>query len=155
MHIRVLAVGGRQPSWVSDGFNHYARRLPKNWRFDLKELPAAHRAKHTDDGARVAEGRSILAALGEGERMIALDERGDQVSSDGLAAWLAAWQQDGRNIGLVIGGPDGLSSQCLSRAESSWSLSKLTLPHGLVRVLLVEQLYRAWSLQAGHPYHRV
>jgi len=155
MHIRVLAVGARQPSWVTEAVREYARRLPKNWRFSLHELPTAKREKHAGDGAKAEEGRSILAALGEGERLIALDEGGRQVSSSGLSAWLSDWQSDGRDVGLVIGGPDGLSAECLERADTSWSLSKLTLPHGMVRVLLVEQLYRAWSLQVGHPYHRV
>lgn len=154
MHIRVIAVGGRQPRWVADGFDDYARRLPANWRFNLKQIPTARRGRGTADAARDSEGEQILAALQEQERMFALDERGSQVSSAELARWIEDWQADGRDLGLVIGGPDGLSQRCLDRAETVWSLSRLTLPHGLVRVLLAEQLYRAWTLSTGHPYHR-
>ena len=152
MHIRILAVGGRQPEWVTDGFDEYAKRLPSNWRFTCKQIPMARRA--AVDAARNAEGERILAALGSRERMIALDERGRQISSPELARWIDEWQADGRDLGLVIGGPDGLSQDCLARAEKIWSLSRLTLSHGLVRVLLAEQLYRAWTLTTGHPYHR-
>lgn len=154
MHIRVIAVGGKQPGWVVDGFDDYARRLPANWRFGLKQIPTARRGRGTVDAARDNEGEQILAALREQERLIALDERGSQVSSQALAGWIGDWQADGRDLGLVIGGPDGLSQRCLDRAETVWSLSRLTLPHGLVRVLLAEQLYRAWTLSTGHPYHR-
>ena len=154
MHIRVLAVGGRQPAWVNTGFNDYAVRLPRHWRFALKELPAANRGRRRAGEAKQVEGDAILAELAQAERMVALDERGKQPDSVVLARWLADWQTDGRDVCLVIGGPDGLSKSCLDRAERRWSLSNLTLPHGLVRVLLAEQLYRAWTLQTGHPYHR-
>lgn len=154
MHIRVLAVGGRQPAWVNAGFNDYAVRLPQNWRFALKELPTAGRGRRHAGQAKQAEGDVIIAELAQAERMIALDERGRQPDSVALSRWLEDWQADGRDVCLVIGGPDGLSTSCLDRAERRWSLSNLTLPHGLVRVLLVEQLYRAWTLQSGHPYHR-
>lgn len=155
MHIRVLAVGDRQPAWVNDAFDDYATRLPRQWRFALKALPAAARRKNQSIATALkVEGESILAAVGRSERIVALDERGDDCTSVGLANKLDEWQSDGRDLCFVIGGPDGLSSDCLARADHRWSLSKLTLPHGLVRVLLAEQLYRAWSLSAGHPYHR-
>lgn len=154
MHVRVIAVGGRQPEWVTEGFDEYARRLPANWRFRLKQIPSVRRGRSTVDAAREREGEKILAALQRQERLIALDERGRQVSSPELARWIADWQADGRDLGIVIGGPDGLSQNCIDRAETVWSLSRLTLPHGLVRVLLAEQLYRAWTLSTGHPYHR-
>lgn len=154
MHIRILAVGQRQPAWVTSAVDEYAVRLPRNWRFSVKEIPAAKRGKHRPAAAVDTEGESIIAELGENERLIALDERGKEATSQALSRWLCDWQTDGRDVALAIGGADGLSSVCLSRAELRLSLSRLTLPHGLVRVLLVEQLYRAWSLQTGHPYHR-
>ena len=152
MHIRVLAVGGRQPDWVQEATSEYAARLPRNWRFALKSLPAAR--DRNADTAKRTEGESILANLGLGERVIALDERGQSFASTAFAARLQKWQSDGRDLCFLIGGADGLSSACLARADERLSLSDLTLPHGLARVLLVEQLYRAWSLSAGHPYHR-
>lgn len=152
MHIRVLAVGTRQPAWVTAAVDEYVKRLPRNWRFSLDEIPAAQRGKQATATAR--EGDAVLSSLADGERLIALDERGEEVTSVGLAGWIEGWQGDGRDVCLCIGGADGLSDECLRRAERRWSLSRLTLPHGLVRVLLVEQLYRAWSLNAGHPYHR-
>jgi len=154
MHIRVLAVGDRQPAWVSAAVAEYRVRLPRNWQFSLREISAASRSGRNRESARVAEGDAILAGLGDRERLIALDEGGRQLTSAGLADWIDSWQQDGRDVCLAIGGADGLAERCLERAESRWSLSRLTLPHGLVRVLLVEQLYRAWSLNSGHPYHR-
>lgn len=154
MHIRLLAVGGRQPAWVNTAFDEYAVRLPRNWRFRLKAIPATRRGRQASEAAKDSEGAAILDELADGERLIALDENGSQPDSVELAAWLGDWQADGRDVCLAIGGADGLSDRCLARSEQRWSLSRLTLPHGLVRVVLVEQLYRAWSLQAGHPYHR-
>ena len=150
MHIRVLAVGDRQPAWVNTAFEDYAGRLPRDWRFTLKVLSAAQRSKKQDAAPAVrAEGRLLLNEMGSTERVIALDERGQQRSSKELADWLGRWQSDGRDVCLLIGGADGLSDEVMQRAEHRWSLSRLTLPHGLVRVVLAEQLYRAWSLQAG------
>lgn len=154
MHIRVLAVGTRQPAWVDAAVEEYVQRLPKSWRFALKEIPAAPRGNQAAQAASSREGSAILSNLGDSERLIALDERGKQVTSVGLANWIESWQSDGRDVCLCIGGADGLSPECLERAERRWSLSQLTLPHGLARVLLAEQLYRAWTLQTGHPYHR-
>ena len=154
MHIRILAVGQRQPAWVTSAVDEYALRLPRNWGFSVKEIPAANRGRHRPATAIDIEGEAIIAALAENERLIALDERGKEASSATLCRWLGEWQSDGRDVALAIGGADGLSSACLSRADFRLSLSRFTLPHGLARVLLVEQLYRAWSLQTGHPYHR-
>ncbi len=155
MHIRLLAVGDRQPSWVDEAFGAYSTRLPREWKFRLDVIPTARRQKNDKSGrAMEAEGESILAKLHPGEQVILLDERGRQLDSKGLAGKLSDWQTDGRDLCFVIGGPDGLSDTCKQRADFSWSLSKLTLPHGLARVLFAEQLYRAWSLQTGHPYHR-
>ena len=155
MHIRLLAVGDRQPPWVDDAFGAYAGRFPREWKFRLDVIPTVRRQKNDKTlKAREAEGELILGKLNDGERLVLLDERGRQLDSKGLAGRLADWQADGRDVCFVIGGPDGVSDACRQRADFTWSLSKLTLPHGLARVLLAEQLYRAHSLQTGHPYHR-
>lgn len=155
MHIRLLAVGDRQPSWVDGAFGLYAGRLPREWRFRLDTIATAKRNKNEDSRqAIVTEGKQILAKITATEQAVLLDERGKQLTSRSLAGRLADWQSDGRDLCFVIGGPDGVSDACRQRANFTWSLSRLTLPHGMARVLLAEQLYRAWSLQTGHPYHR-
>ena len=155
MHIRLLAVGDRQPAWVDDAFSIYAGRLPRDWMFRLDEIATARRSRNDrNQQAKQAEGQRILEKLSSNEQLVLLDERGRQLSSRSLARKLAAWQNDGRDLCMVIGGPDGVSDAVRKRADFTWSLSELTLPHGLARVLLAEQLYRAWSLQSGHPYHR-
>lgn len=151
MHVRLIAVGNRQPPWVTQGFEEYAKRLPRPWRFRLEELPvAARRGVEPRD----FEGRKILQKLRPGETMVALDERGSEMSSVELSGRLSGWLAAGSDLAFVIGGPDGLAGACLERADFRWSLSRHTLPHGLARVMLVEQLYRAWTLAEGHPYHR-
>ena len=155
MHIRLLAVGDRQPQWVDDAFGTYTGRFPREWKFRVDVIPTVRRQKNDKSRkAREAEGELILGKLNPGVRLILLDERGRQLDSRGLSATLADWQTDGRDICFVIGGPDGVSDACRKRADFTWSLSTLTLPHGLARVLLAEQLYRAHYLQKGHPYHR-
>jgi len=155
MHIRLIAVGDRQPSWVDDAFGAYAGRLPHEWKFRLDRIASVRRAKNDkSNSAMEAEGEKILAKIDPNEQVVMLDERGKQMTSMALASRLADWQADGRDLCFVIGGPDGVSPACRERANSIWSLSNLTLPHGLARVLFAEQIYRAWSLQAGHPYHR-
>jgi 23S rRNA (pseudouridine1915-N3)-methyltransferase len=139
VHIRLLAVGDRQPSWVDEAFGIYTDRFPREWKYRTDVIPTAARSKSD-------KSRKALEAL--------LDERGRQLSSKGLAGKLANWQSDGRDLCFVIGGPDGVSDACRQRADFTWSLSQLTLPHGLARVLFAEQLYRAHSLHTGHPYHR-
>lgn len=155
MRIRLIAVGTRMPRWVNDGFDDYANRLPAECRLDLQEIPVAQRGKNPDIARlKRAEGERMVKAVGRGDRVIALDERGEAWSSEALARQLQNWLQDGRDVCLLVGGPDGLSPECLAVAERRWSLSALTLPHALVRVLAAEQLYRAWSLLGNHPYHR-
>ena len=140
---------------MDDAFDNYATRLPRDWKFRLDVIPTVRRQKNDQSRqAMEAEGELILARLRSAEQVVLLDERGRQLDSKGLAGKLSDWQADGRDLCFVIGGPDGLSAACKQRADFSWSLSKLTLPHGLARVLFAEQLYRAWSLQTGHPYHR-
>ena len=156
MHIRLLAVGDRQPSWVDEAFGIYSERFPREWKFRLDVLPTVRRNKNDKSRqAMEAEGEHILAKLNSAEQVVLLDERGKQLSSKRLATRMSDWQSDGRDLCFVIGGPDGVSENVRRRADISWSLSQLTLPHGLARVLFAEQLYRAHSLQTGHPYHRV
>jgi 23S rRNA (pseudouridine1915-N3)-methyltransferase len=155
VHIRLIAVGDRQPAWVDDAFDNYAARFPREWKFRLDSLATARRGKN-DRSARAveAEGEQILSRIDAAEQVVLLDERGKQFTSNQLAKRLDAWQADGRDLCFVIGGPDGVAGSVRERADSTWSLSNLTLPHGLARVLFAEQMYRAWSLQVGHPYHR-
>ena len=155
MHIRLIAVGDRQPSWVDAAFDEYAARLPRQWQFRLDAIATAKRTRGgTEHAARTGEGRKILDKLKKAELVVLLDERGKQFTSRAYAELLDDWHNVGQDIVFVIGGPDGVSSEVRERANLVWSLSRLTLPHGLARVLFVEQLYRAWSLNAGHPYHR-
>src|SRR5690606_37409587 len=137
------------------GFNEYAKRMPPELRIELAELPLGQRAKNQPvEKAMAKEGELMLKAIGAGDGVVALDVLGKPWSTEKLAQQLRGWQESGRNYNLLIGGPDGLAPDCLSRADQTWSLSPLTLPHPLVRILLMEQLYRAWTLNAGHPYHK-
>ena len=155
MHIRLLAVGDRQPSWVDDAFGIYAERFPREWKFRLDTIATVRRSKNDKSRqAMEAEGELITAKLSLDEQVVLLDERGKQLTSKSLASKLSDWQIDGRDLCFIIGGPDGVSDTVRQRADMMWSLSQLTLPHGMARALLSEQLYRAWSLQSGHPYHR-
>lgn len=155
MHIRLIAVGDRQPGWVDDAFDNYSARFPREWKFRIDRIATARRSKNNKtQNAIDAECEQILTRIKTNEQVILLDERGKQLTSQALATRLLDWQADGRDLCFVIGGPDGVADGCRQRADTSWSLSDLTLPHGLARVLFAEQMYRAWSLQAGHPYHR-
>jgi 23S rRNA (pseudouridine1915-N3)-methyltransferase len=129
--------------------------MPREWRFRLELISTVRRSRNDKSRqAMEAEGKLILGKLEAGEQVVLLDERGKQLDSRGLAAKLSDWQHDGRDLCFVIGGPDGVSADIKQRADFTWSLSSLTLPHGLARVLLAEQLYRSYALQTGHPYHR-
>ena len=155
MHIRLLAVGDRQPAWVDDAVLTYTSRYPRDWRFRIDSLATARRARNAPSAQAVdAEAANLLARVAPAERLILLDERGQPLASTAFAGRLADWQADGRDLCFLIGGPDGVAESVRARADFCWSLSALTLPHGLARVVLTEQLYRAWSLGAGHPYHR-
>lgn len=143
------------PDWVQTGYSEYAKRLPRECTLELREIPLAMRGKNTDIARAIEkEGEAMLAGIPNQERVIALDVTGKPQSTGSLAKALQAWQMQGGNTSFLIGGPDGLSGDCLARASESWSLSGLTMPHPLVRILLAEQLYRAWSLLHNHPYHR-
>ena len=153
MKIRLLCVGTRVPEWVAEGYATFARRLPKDNALVLEQVPAARRQS---DIRRCIEdeGERLLGRISHDECVIALDERGSAWSSVVLSQKLAAWRRDGRDVVLLVGGADGLSDKCMARAGESWSLSAATLPHALVRVVVAEQIYRAWTLLTGHPYHR-
>jgi 23S rRNA (pseudouridine1915-N3)-methyltransferase len=152
---RLIAAGTRLPEWVGAGFRDYQRRLRRPMTLDLVEIPVApRRAGEPVRAAITREGGAMLAAVCAGDYVVALDVAGKAMSTATLAAWLARRMQDGRPLALLVGGPDGLASTCLARAELRWSLSPLTFPHALVRVMVAEQLYRATSLLAHHPYHR-
>jgi 23S rRNA (pseudouridine1915-N3)-methyltransferase len=155
MKCRLIAAGTRLPEWVNSGFREYQKRLRTPLVLELLEIPVAtRRAGENPTRAIQREGADMLAALGRDDYVVALEIAAKTMSTEQLSAWLTERMRDGRSLALLIGGPDGLSPQCRERADQSWSLSPLTLPHGLVRVVVAEQLYRAMSLLAGHPYHR-
>ena len=155
MRVSILSIGHRMPAWIQEGFQEYTRRMPPEIRVDLMELkPEERGAGRSTDRAKTLEGERILAALPAGAALIALDERGKGVSTQGLSVMLSEWMREGSHPAFVIGGADGLSEAVRNRADRIVSLSTLTLPHGLARVLLAEQLYRAWTILARHPYHR-
>lgn len=155
MQIHLIAVGNRLPQWMQSGFQEYARRLPPQCRIKLIEISPGKRSKGADL-ARIKqiEGEQILQAIPKGAQVIALEVGGVSWNSEQLSRQLGLWLQQGRDVALLVGGPEGLSDACRQRAERQWSISSLTLPHGLVRVVLAEQIYRAWSQLSGHPYHR-
>jgi 23S rRNA (pseudouridine1915-N3)-methyltransferase len=156
MKLHILAVGHKMPDWITTGFNEYAKRMPPELRIELREIkPEPRAAGRSAESVMAAERQRIEAALPKAARVIALDERGRDWTTVQLAEALPVWQQDGRDVAFVIGGADGLDAQLKSRAELLLRVSSLTLPHGMVRVLLAEQLYRAWSITQNHPYHRV
>lgn len=155
MRLQLIAVGTRMPDWVEAGFADFARRLPRDCRLELLAVAAADRRNGKgSEHWRENEADRLLAAAGKDMRLIALDVKGRGLSTEDLAASLSDWRMEGRDVGLLVGGPDGLSPRCLAAAEMRWSLSPLTLPHALVRVVVAEQIYRAWTLMTGHPYHR-
>jgi 23S rRNA (pseudouridine1915-N3)-methyltransferase len=153
MRLRAIAAGTRMPAWVREGTHEYARRLPPEYRFEIVEIALSDPKRGAERALR-EEGERMLAAVGPRDRVVSLAVEGRRFGTEELAQRLARWQQDGRDLAFLIGGPEGLAPACLERSELRWSLSPLTLPHGLVRVVLAEQLYRAWSILAGHPYHR-
>lgn len=155
MQIQLLAVGARMPGWVTEGYQDYAKRLPRECELVLREIAPGKRGKNADlQRIREEEGERLLAALGRDDRVVALEVGGQAWSTEALAGQLRDWLQGGQRVSLLVGGPEGLADACRVRASQQWSLSPLTLPHPLVRVIVAEQLYRAWSLLNHHPYHR-
>jgi len=154
MKLWLVAVGLRQPGWAEAAFDDYAKRFPPEMRLELKAVKAETRGSKTAAQLMAAEGARIEAALPRGVRRIALDEHGERVTSTQLATRLLAWQREGRDAALIVGGPDGLDTTLKSTCDETLRLSDLTLPHAFVRVLVAEALYRAWSITVNHPYHR-
>lgn len=154
MRLSVLAVGHRQPAWVSDGCAEYLKRMPRELPARVTEIKPEPRGSKTREQLLAAEKGRLRDALPASCRIVVLDEKGDDLTTLKLAQRLEAWMQDGRDVALLIGGADGLDEEFKRQADDSVRLSSLTLPHALARVLLAEQLYRAWSMLANHPYHR-
>jgi 23S rRNA (pseudouridine1915-N3)-methyltransferase len=155
MKIHLIAIGDKMPRWVREGYAEYAGRMPPECSLQLVEIGARHRGKNADI-ARITrdEGRIMLDTIPRGSRIIALEVKGRSWSTEDLARQLENWMASGQDVSLLVGGPEGLSPECRERADQQWSLSPLTLPHPLVRVVVAEQLYRAWSILRHHPYHR-
>ena len=155
MRIQLIAAGKRQPDWVNQGFEEYARRLRGGCSLELVEVPLGRRSGGGDvERARTAEGEKMLKAIPPAAHVVALSVDGQAWSTVELAARLTSWMAIGAPVCLLVGGPDGLAPAALQRADEHWSVSPLTLPHGLIRPVIAEALYRAWSLTRGHPYHR-
>ncbi len=155
MKLRLLAVGTRMPAWVDTAVAEYQKRLPPDIDFRVQEIAAARRGKGTNATRAVEqEGELLLGAVDRRDRVIAFEVEGKPLSTEALASALDQWRMHGESISLLVGGADGLSDACRARAEMQWSLSALTLPHALVRVVVAEQIYRAWTLLSNHPYHR-
>ena len=155
MKIQLIAIGTKMPDWVEKGYQEYARRLPNQFKLELVEISAVKRTKNADITRIVKkEGELILAAIHPNNKIITLDVTGQPWSTTQLAQTMKKWQLDAHNISLLIGGPDGLSAQCIARSEQRWSLSSLTLPHPIIRIIVAESLYRAYTLTINHPYHR-
>ncbi|MDP5057049.1 23S rRNA (pseudouridine(1915)-N(3))-methyltransferase RlmH [Marinomonas hwangdonensis] len=155
MRIRLIAVGHKMPKWVVEGYDEYAKRLPKDFALELLEIPMSPRGKNTDIAKAIRkEGDLMLEAIPSSDKVIAMEVLGKEWSTDQLADQTEQWRMDGYNVSLLVGGPDGLDPRCTARADQVWSLSRLTLPHPMVRILLAEQIYRAWTLMNNHPYHR-
>jgi 23S rRNA (pseudouridine1915-N3)-methyltransferase len=155
MKLVLVAVGQRQPDWADAAFEDFAKRLPTECRLELKAVKAEPRTSgKTVEAMMAAEGERIEAALPKGARRVVLDERGERRTTSQLAERLRFWLGDGRDVALIVGGPDGLDAKLKASADETLRLSDLTMPHAFARVLLAEALYRAWSVTAGHPYHR-
>jgi 23S rRNA (pseudouridine1915-N3)-methyltransferase len=154
MRLTIVAVGQKVPDWAQTAYDDYAKRFPPELRVEIKAVKTEPRASKTLENLLAAERSRIDGAIAKGTRIVALDERGTAVTTVALAEKLKAWQREGDDVAIVIGGPDGLDPTFKQAAHERMRLSDLTLPHAMVRVLLIEQLYRAWSITVNHPYHR-
>jgi 23S rRNA (pseudouridine1915-N3)-methyltransferase len=154
MRLTIVAVGQKVPDWAQTAYDDYAKRFPPELKVELKAVKTEPRASKTLDNLLAAERQRIEAVIPKGTRIVALDERGTAVTTVALSARLTGWQLSGDDVAIVIGGPDGLDPAFKQAAHERLRLSDLTLPHAMVRVLLIEQLYRAWSITVNHPYHR-
>lgn len=155
MVIHFIVVGQKMPKWVKDGYSEYAKRLPKACSIKLTELPMAVRGKTSSvEKNKQEEAKRIQSAIPKGAKLIVLDEHGKQTTTMQFSEKLKDWLGSGQDIALIVGGPDGLSVELIQKSEWKWGLSKLTLPHPMVRIVVAEQIYRAWSVLQNHPYHR-
>ncbi len=154
MKLLIVAVGQRMPDWAQTAYDDFAKRFPPDCRVEIKTVKTEPRGSKTLETLYAAERARIEAAIPKGARVVVLDERGSQLTTVALARQLKSWQLEGDDVALVIGGPDGLDPEFKARAQMRIRLSDMTLPHAFARVLLIEQLYRAWSINANHPYHR-
>jgi 23S rRNA (pseudouridine1915-N3)-methyltransferase len=154
VRIRVIAIGSRMPGWVREAVDDYLKRFAAQLRVSIIEIDAGNRTGSNPKRAIEVEGERLLAAVSRDEFVVALDERGNEMTTKQLATWLDGHMRESRDVALLIGGPDGFAPSVLARADYKWALSKLTFPHALVRVVLAEQLYRAHSVLTNHPYHR-
>ena len=155
MQFDLIAIGRRMPTWIDSAFCEYSKRLPKSINFNLIEITPATRSKNKNlEQLKKIEEEKINAVIASGNLVIALDEKGKMISSHSLSVQLQTWMYNQQHISILVGGADGLSSSIKNKADQIWSLSEMTLPHGLVRIIMIEQLYRAWSIINCHPYHR-
>jgi 23S rRNA (pseudouridine1915-N3)-methyltransferase len=155
MRLFLVAVGQRQPAWAETAYEDFAKRFPPEMRLELKAVKAETRGSKTAEQLMAAEATRLEAALPKGVRRVVLDERGDRLTTLQLSARMKAWMNDGRDVALLVGGPDGLDATLKQSADETLRLSDLTLPHAFVRVWLAEALYRAWTVMVNHPYHRM
>ena len=155
MQLHLISIGKHMPAWVNQGYQEYAKRFPRDFSLQLTEIPISKRSKTMSiEQSREREGKQMLACISDRAHVVALEVKGEAWDTPRLATQLSMWRDEGRDVCLLIGGPDGLAPACIARAKQQWSLSPLTLPHGLVRVVVAEQLYRAFTILQGHPYHR-
>ena len=155
MRIHLIAVGKKMPEWVNSGFSEFSKRMPPELQINLVEITPSVRNKTTPIEKNIKEeGKRIQSAIPSNSRLIVLDEKGKKFSSIELSKKMEEWFPQGQDIAIVIGGADGIDDRIKQQADETWSLSSFTLPHALVRVIVAEQLYRAWSILKGHPYHR-
>lgn len=155
MRIKLITVGSKMPGWVEEGYTEYSRRLGQDVKLELVEIPLNRRGKGADvSRLQEKEANQMLAAVGQGDLVVTMEIKGKAWSTEQLADKMGDWMHSGRNVSLLVGGPEGLHPSCLTQADLRWSLSPLTLPHPMVRVIVAEQVYRAWSILQNHPYHK-
>ena len=155
MQIQLITVGTKMPQWLTEGYQEYAKRLPQDCTLSLCEIPMGKRSPHADiKRLQNKEGSQMLSSIGKNNHIVALEVKGKSWTTEQLSLELKKWRQSGKNISLLIGGPEGMLPEVSQRANQAWSLSPLTLPHPMVRLIIAEQIYRAWSILSHHPYHR-
>jgi len=153
--LKLLTIGEKMPSWVEQGVEEYKKRLPADMGFELLRLPMSKRTKNKNAAIyKQEEAKTLTAAADKCNRVIALDVKGKAMTTELLVKKLTSWRQEGDSVALIIGGPDGIDAPLLQKADEKWSLSGMTMPHPIAQLVLVEQIYRAWSVTQGHPYHR-